>query len=716
MINQLTIRTLTAIIATLTVIFAANSTFSAEQIDIEEVIVTASRTDSTPSIMPNQVTIIFEDELKKAISVSDSLSGVLETTLPGYSGSNSNTTLRGISLRGGNPLILIDGIPQYVSMFDSNKEGNPIDMDFVSKVEVIHGASAVQGIGGTGGIINLITKSADAEEGFSHDITVRLSTDDNISTDGLSKKITYVGGFNQGGLTAMLGYSFNDRGMAYDANNDLVGLVRYSGSIGDTESDDLFFKINYQTGTHSLTLMHSEFEMEKQRKYQPVAGCHPNRPCSDTTGPILTTSAKGWDESIQSLPNLDEMASTSIDYVNENLFSWKLVAQYYRSDYDVRFSGGAFTFYSSEIPLVETVAQTTAQSEKDGFRFTLSRPILDNLNITMGYDYASEETSQIIPQNNLFIIPPTELKTSSPFAYLNWEARDNLRLNAGIKRVETEVSVQSFLPIPFYQLRDSGPVRGGSVDTSDTLFNYGAIFDLTDTVSLQASYTEGFELAEVGRLVRGHGIAAGIDVANFVAIRPNIHENIELGLRYNNETTSFEVNWFEQKAPFGNSYEPNSEGILEINRQKTKRDGWNFIVNHQITDYLNLGISYAKVNATTDNDGDGSLESDLVALSAGPPDQLKLYSDFTINSWSGRFSYVYYKNKNFKNTVYSFDGYQLANLSFSKAFRGNSTFGIAVQNLFNEEYIDLYSQISKQDTWYINGTGRTLSFSYNIKF
>ncbi len=118
---------------------------------IEEITVSASRTDDTISTMPNQVTIVLEEEIKRAITISDNMSGVLETTVPGFSGSTSTQTLRGISLRGGNPLILIDGIPQYVSMFDSNKEANPIDMDFVSRVEVIHGASAIQGIGGTGG-------------------------------------------------------------------------------------------------------------------------------------------------------------------------------------------------------------------------------------------------------------------------------------------------------------------------------------------------------------------------------------------------------------------------------------------------------------------------------------------------------------------------------------------------------------------------------------
>ena len=216
--------------------------------------------------------MISESEIKQAITVSDSMSGVLETTLPGYSGSTSSQTLRGISLRGGNPLILIDGIPQFVSMFDSNKEANTIDMDFVSKIEVIHGATARQGIGGTGGIINLVTKTPSTDDGFSQDLTFRLSFDDSYSDDSLTKKVAYTAGLNKDNLSFMFGYARNDRGMSYDANGEVVGLVRYSGSLADTLSENYMFKGSYINDVHSLNVMHNTFKMEGKRGWSPVSG------------------------------------------------------------------------------------------------------------------------------------------------------------------------------------------------------------------------------------------------------------------------------------------------------------------------------------------------------------------------------------------------------------------------------------------------------------
>jgi len=684
--------------------------------EVEEVIVTASRTDARKAMMTNQVTIVGAEKIRQAITVSDSMSGVLESTVPGYSGSTSSQTLRGISLRGGNPLILVDGIPQYVSMFDSNKESNPIDMDFVSKVEVIHGATALQGIGGTGGVLNLVTKSPSATDGFSQDITIRTSFHESFKGDSLSKKIAYTAGLNSGDFNLMLGLSRNDRGMSYDDNGDVVGLVRYSGSIGDTETDNLLLKGNYTSGTHSLTLMHSALTMEGKKGWGPVAGCHPNR--CDLADVKLQSAERGWDNQVHALPQANDNRATSLDYVNTDVFSWKLVAQYYQSDFDYRFGGTKSGFYDDDYdnPL-PIVAQTAVESKKDGFRFTLSRTFIDSVDITLGYDSASEETTQIIPQNGMAIIPPTELVQSAPFVYANWEITNQLTLNAGIRRVNSEVSMPSFTPIPYYFLRGSGPVTGGSTDSSDTVTNFGAMFDITDNLSVYASLTEGFELAEVGRVVRANGISQGITLSNdYLAISPNIHKNMEVGIRYNDGVTSLEAIVFEQDAPFGNSYVADEEGLLTIDRLATRRNGYNVIFNRTLSDYIDFGVSYSHVDARSDTNADGTYDTDLIALSAGAPDQLKLHLDFALNNWNGRFSWINYSSKSFEKTAYSFDGYDIANLSLSREFSNDSTVGVGVHNLFNQSYIDLYSQISRNNNWYVAGAGRSISLSYNKPF
>ena len=173
---------------------------------------------------------------------------------------------------------------------------------------------------------------------------------------------------------------------------------------------------------------------------------------------------------------------------------------------------------------------------------------------------------------------------------------------------------------------------------------------------------------------------------------------------------------FEQDAPFGNSYEPNSEGILEISRLSTRRDGANAIFTRRLSDSVEVGVSYAHVDARSDTDGDGSYDTDLVSLSAGAPDQLKLYINFALLDWDARASWVKYHDKAYEKTAYTFDGYELANLNFTREFDNGATVGIAIQNFFNEQYIDLYSQISNNNNWYVAGVGRTFGISYNQRF
>ena len=148
----------------------------------------------------------------------------------------------------------------------------------------------------------------------------------------------------------------------------------------------------------------------------------------------------------------------------------------------------------------------------------------------------------------------------------------------------------------------------------------------------------------------------------------------------------------------------------------TRRDGYNVIFSRQFSNSIELGLSYAHVDARSDTNGDGSYDTDLVSLSAGAPDQVKLYVNFALYDWDGRFSWIKYDDKIYENTVYTFDGYQLTSLDFSREFSNGGTLGFAIQNLLDEQYIDLYSQISRNNNWYVAGVGRTISFSYNHRF
>ena len=158
--------------------------------ELEEVIVSASRLQKPASALPNTVTIVDQVRIEQATLINSSLAGVLEQTVPGFGPSLDKLAGRGESLRGRNPLYLIDGVPQHNALRDGQRDGHTIDMDFVERIEVIHGSNAIQGIGATGGVINLVTKSPRADGGWTQDVKFSLSAPDRIESDGLTTKLS----------------------------------------------------------------------------------------------------------------------------------------------------------------------------------------------------------------------------------------------------------------------------------------------------------------------------------------------------------------------------------------------------------------------------------------------------------------------------------------------------------------------------------------------
>ncbi len=118
---------------------------------VEEVFVSASRTERPLSTIPNTVTVINPAELEQQLSIQDDLSTVLGNLIPGFSPSRQKMTNAGETLRGRKPLYMIDGVPQSNPLRDGGREGNTIDPSVIERVEVLHGANAIHGMGASGG-------------------------------------------------------------------------------------------------------------------------------------------------------------------------------------------------------------------------------------------------------------------------------------------------------------------------------------------------------------------------------------------------------------------------------------------------------------------------------------------------------------------------------------------------------------------------------------
>ncbi len=131
--------------------------------NMDEMVVTATRTEQPMKDVPGRVAIITRQELKDlpVQTVDEALSYISGVHVERPSGNysfKSVVSLRGLGNEQGRTLVLIDGVPQNTSdMGDVN--WNRINLEDVKRIEILKGpAASIYGNNAMGGVINIITE------------------------------------------------------------------------------------------------------------------------------------------------------------------------------------------------------------------------------------------------------------------------------------------------------------------------------------------------------------------------------------------------------------------------------------------------------------------------------------------------------------------------------------------------------------------------------
>ena len=110
----------------------------------------------------------------------------------------------------------------------------------VERIEVIHGASAIHGLGATGGIINFITRrptSNTLDQNMNVQVTMPTSEADK---DTLGYRSSYGLQGSQNDWEYALGLSYEKQGLFLDADDDAIGVDNTQGDIMASRSYDVF--------------------------------------------------------------------------------------------------------------------------------------------------------------------------------------------------------------------------------------------------------------------------------------------------------------------------------------------------------------------------------------------------------------------------------------------------------------------------------------------
>ena len=683
---------------------------SAPQITaLDDVVVTAARTALPRSALPATVELIDRAAVEQQTALGASAVETVAALVPSFSPTRQKLSGFGETLRGRSPLFLVDGVPQSTPLRDDSRDGFTIDPFFIDRVEVIFGSNAIQGIGATGGVINYVTAATPREgAGFSGRVQALTTFDADRFGDSAGYKVAAIGGQDFGQLDLTVGAAYEARGVYYDGEGRRIGFDGTQGELQDSVSWSLFAKGGIDLGANRrLEAMVNHFTLEGDGDYVTVAG---NR----ITG-LPTSAVRGTPPG---LPPSNTVTSAVLAYRDAGVFGGTLRAQLFAHDYAGVFGGGTFgTFQDPAIAPVGTLFdQSGNNSEKLGFKIEWEGPVapVAGLRALVGLDGLRDTTNQELVLTGRDWVPLTRYESLAPFLQLNQPLSDGrLHLSGGLRFESVTLSVDDFQTLWTY-----GPqqVAGGSPGFEELLGNLGATYQLTPGLLVYGSWAQGFNMADVGRVLRGIN-TPGQDVDTFLDIAPVVTDNFEAGLEYTRGGFDASAAVFRSTTDKGSRLVLVG-GVYEVAREATEIEGLELTARYTINPDLRFGGAYSHLEGRSDTDGDGALDQELDGANISP-DRLLLWGEVDHGDLSLRVQAQQLFARDFQGQVAenSFEGYGLID-AIGVWHAGFGDVSVGVQNLLGEPYVTYYSDVQRpgDNLSYYAGRGRTVTVGLTRRF
>lgn len=683
-----------------------------------QIVVTAARTILPPNTLPLTIDIIDKQALDQQIILSGSVTDAVATLTPSFSPTRGKLSGAGETLRGRSPLYAINGIPQSTPLRDGSRDGFTIDGFFIEQVELIYGSNALQGIGGTGGIVNQVTVGAPKQEGLSGRVLLQGTADNDFRSDGFGAKAAGLVQYKVDRFDATVGASYERRGVFYDARGRNVGINLTQGETQTSDAVSLFGRFGYAlSSTARLDLMASRYELKGDGEYVAIAG---NR----LTG-LPTSAVKGTPPG---KPAANRTESIALSLTDTDLGGGNFVSQIFFNRTRDTFGGELgpiATFQDVRIAPVGTLFdQSQNRSRKLGGKISYERAIpgFEDLTAIVGFDALFDKTEQRLIATGRIWVPPTDFRSLAPFAQANLKLFDGLvRLAGGARWENVEIKIDDYTTIATTTTPRGGVlVSGGSPKFDDVLFNGGVIVEPVQGIRLYASYAEGFTVPDVGRITRAIG-TRGVDLDNFLDISPIISNNREIGAEVKRGPVDASVTYFWSSSTRGQLLVARPDGIFDVQRQRIEIEGLELNLGVQLPiDGLRVSAGYAHILGRTDTNGDDRVDTDLDGTNISP-DRLNLAASFDRGRVSARIQTQVYFSRTFNGLVRDprndFGGYTLTDAYIGYDV-GPGRIILSAQNIFNRQYIDYNSDVRlpTDNLSFFAGRGRTMTLAWDMRF
>lgn len=692
---------------------AAPDATDSDVVQLERFVTTATRGSKALDKIPGAVDVVTRQEMDDQLLIAEDIGGVLAARIPSYAPSRQKLTSFGETLRGRSALILFDGVPQSNPLRAGAREGYFADPAIIERIEVINGASAIQGLGATGGIINYLSLTP-REEGTRHRLDFRFSTQGH--DDDATFKAGYTLLHKQGAFDALLHLGRTSRGVGIDGDGRRLGLESTQGDTQDSQAMDYFLKLGWRPAPgQQLRVSFNRFDLEGDGDWTRVTG---NRAAG------TPTSARKGGTVVGDVPR-NHVRTSSLEWSHANLADGSAQVQLYHQDFTALYGAGTFPVFQDATiaPSGTLVDQSEIVADKQGARASWVRPDLglDGLEFTGGFDWLADTSAQRLAQTGRRWVPPLEFESLAPFAQLEYE-RGPFTLRGGLRRESADLQVDTYRTLAAYGSRQ---VEGGARSFDKLVKNLGAVWRFRAGWSGFVSYSEGFGLPDVGLVLRGVNVD-GRSVEELVALEPILTKNEEAGFTWVGRSGSLTASVYQSEAEIGSTTRVDATtGLGYVLRLPTRVRGGEISGEYRPSRDWTLSASYARLLGKTAAAEGQPLDVRLGARDVGPE---KLVTAarwrFASGAVAGLQAAHYFSHHiNVGRTIGAsriaerFSGYSLFDATFTLETRWGQ-WGFAVENLLNRSYIGYFSQAwpSGDNDNYFAGRGRTLSVRYRLEF
>jgi iron complex outermembrane receptor protein len=686
-----------------------------------ELVVTATRTEEAATNVPRSVTVITREEIEQQATATRDLQDILAQTVPGYGPPTERAfTDTTASLRGRAPLVLIDGVPQNTNSGNAGRQLRTIDPASIERIEVVRGPSALYGQGATGGVINIITRRPE-EERLTTTAEVGVSAAlGELQAESFGNYQEYGLSLDEGDVDLVINLSREDTGATFDAEGDRLAITQ---GTDESETFNLFGKVGWDINDQQrleLTASHYSTQRDTNAISDPII--------DDIPG-IQKPRAIVFEEGIDFIgasPQSDRNTLLNLNYANENVFGSRLGLQAYYRDNRVR------TDARDRRNRDQGITQGVVEAENWGARLQIETPFNpeETVSLLWGVDYANEENSFF---RNFFdpeefdrsgrrvfskigevtVVPPYDLENLGLFAQLQWDVSDRFSLSGGARYDRFDVRV------PSYTTLFGDQAQGGQRNFDDIVFNAGAVYQVTDEVSLYANYAQGFSVPNLVDVL--FAPPAGFNFETSVRdLQPQQVNSYEVGVRGNWSQVQVSLAGFYNQSDLGAAIIPTAD-FFELVRAPERIYGIEATLDWQPGAGFSLGgtlgWSEGEVDLADDDEGYLALGTDRIQ-----PLKLTAYVEHqTTPGWRNRLQalLVGSRDRAFE------DGLDLSPVESYVVFDyigniqlGPGTLQIGIRNLLNNQYFQAYDQSLRSgfESEVSPASGRTISVGYRVSW